>query len=209
MGASPGEHGPTDAASHPVGVFLAELASASPAPGGGAAAALAGALAAALVAMVARVTIARDASVAAMMEETVTGADRLRDTLTRLVTEDADAYRRLVQSQATPPGSSTRVDALRSATAVPLSISRHSREVLALCEAVAPRARASTVSDLGVAVALAWAALDSGASTVRANLKSVTDAEFREASEREVRTLLSDGEQARGRVSRMVAERIG
>jgi methenyltetrahydrofolate cyclohydrolase len=192
-----------------VGVFLAELASASPAPGGGAAAALAGALAAALVAMVARVTIARDASVAAMMEETVSGADRLRDTLTRLVTEDADAYSRLVQSRATPPGSSTREDALRSATAVPLSISRHSREVLALCEAVAPRARASTVSDLGVAVALAWAALDSGASTVRANLKSVTDAEFREASEREVRTLLSDGEQARGRVSRMVAERIG
>jgi methenyltetrahydrofolate cyclohydrolase len=208
MGASAGEHGPTDAASHSVDVFLAELASASPAPGGGAAAALAGALGAALVAMVARVTAARDASAASMMEEAVASADRLRTTLTRLVTEDAAAYRRLVQSRATP-GSATRADALRMATAVPLSISRNSREVLALCEAVAPRARASAVSDLGVAAALAWAALDSGATTVRANLKSVTDAEFREASEREVRTLLSDGEQARGRVSRMVAERIG
>jgi methenyltetrahydrofolate cyclohydrolase len=209
MGASTGEHGPTDAASQPVDVFLAELASASPAPGGGAAAALAGALGAALVAMVARVTAARDASAAPMMEQAVASADRLRATLTRLVTEDADAYRRLVQSRATPPGSATRADALRSATAVPLSISRNSREVLALCEAVAPRARASAISDLGVAAVLAWAALDSGASTVRANLKSVTDTEFREASERELRTLLSDGEQARGRLSRMVAERIG
>jgi methenyltetrahydrofolate cyclohydrolase len=209
MGASTGEHGPTDAASRPMDVFLGELASASPAPGGGAAAALAGALGAALVAMVARVTVARDASAAPMMEEAVASADRLRATLTRLVTDDADAYRRLVQSRATPAGSARRADALRSATAVPLSISRNSREVLALCEAVAPRARASAVSDLGVAAALAWAALDSGATTVRANLKSVTDEEFREASEREVRTLLFDGEQVRGRVSRLVAERIG
>lgn len=209
MGASPGEHGPTEVASQPVGVFLAELASASPAPGGGAAAALAGALAAAVVAMVARVTIAREASAPPMMEEAVASAERLRTTLTRLVTEDADAYRRLVQSRATPPGSATRADALRSATEVPLSISRRSRDVLTLCEAVVPRARASAVSDLGVAAALAWGALESGACTVRANLKTVTDAEFAEASERELRRLLSDGEGARGRVARMVAERIG
>lgn len=209
MGVSTGEHGPTDTASRPVGLFLAELASASPAPGGGAAAALAGALAAALVAMVARVTVARDASMTAAVAPSITVADQLRETLTRLVTEDADAYRRLVQSRAMAPGSATRADALRSATEVPLSISRTSREVLALCEAVAPRAPASAVSDLAVAAALAWGALESGACTVRANLKAMTDAEFAEASERELQMLLSDGERARGRVAQVVAERIG
>jgi methenyltetrahydrofolate cyclohydrolase len=198
-----------DAASQPVGVFLSELASASPAPGGGAAAALAGALAAALVAMVARVTVARDVTAAEAVAPSIAVADRLRETLTRLVTEDADAYRRLVQSRATPPGSATRAEALRSATEVPLSICRNSREVLALCEAVAPRARASAVSDLGVAAALAWGALESGACTVRANLKTVTDAEFAEAAEGEARTLLSGGKGARGRVAHMVTTRIG
>ncbi|MBU2611342.1 MAG: glutamate formimidoyltransferase, partial [Chloroflexi bacterium] len=70
--------------------FLDDLAAATPAPGGGSAAAYAGALAAALVAMVARLTIGKKkyASVEAQMTEILNQAEKLRAELSVAVDED-------------------------------------------------------------------------------------------------------------------------
>jgi methenyltetrahydrofolate cyclohydrolase len=209
MQISGGPPASADSGTPSLGAFLAELASGSPAPGGGAAAALAGALAAALVAMACRVTAARDRSETSVASRSIAAAEQLRETLARLVVEDAEAYRGVVRSRSQAPGSATTVDALRRATEVPLSLCRHSRDVLALCEAVVPRARESTISDLGVAAALAWGALEAGALTARANLKALRDGEFVRRSEGELGAVLSQGAQARERVTRAVAERMG
>jgi len=187
--------------------FLTALGSGAPAPGGGAAASLCGALAAALVAMVCRVTAERDPSAASEVSPSMARADELWQRLASLVTDDMDAYRRVIDARRSGGGPDAVQRALTRATEVPLMLARGSRDVLALCESVAPRARASALSDLGVAAALAGGALESGVLTARANLADVTDARFARASEDELAVLLVEGREARQRVLETIASR--
>ena len=187
--------------------FLTVLGSGAPAPGGGAAASLCGALAAALVAMVCRVTAERDPSAASEVSPSIARADELWQRLAGLVTDDMDAYRRVIDARRSGGGPDAVQRALTRATEVPLMLARGSRDVLALCESVAPRARASALSDLGVAAALAGGALESGVLTARANLAEVTDARFARASEDELAVLLAEGREARQRALETIASR--
>jgi len=133
-------------------------------------------------------------------------ADELRERLTGLVTQDMDAYRGVLDARKSKqPGEAER--ALRRATEVPLMIARCSQSVLTVCETAAARARASTLSDLGVAAALGWAALEAGALTARTNLGDLQDAAFAEASELELAGLLTSGRDARGRTLDTITSR--
>src|SRR5581483_120286 len=89
---------------HSIADFLDQLASASPAPGGGSAAALAGALGAALVAMVCRLTIGRKnyQHLDQEFEKILTRADDLRADLMRLMDEDAEAYSHVMEAYQLP-----------------------------------------------------------------------------------------------------------
>jgi formiminotetrahydrofolate cyclodeaminase len=154
--------------------LLDALASESPVPAGGAAAALAGALGAAVAAMVCRIAALADPG-RPPLRRLLSDADRLRRRLARLAAADAMAYARVVAAQRRRPRSPQSVDrALVAATEIPLSVAESARAVLALCRALVARARPSTLSDLGVAGQLAWAALESGALTTRTNLASLT-----------------------------------
>jgi formiminotetrahydrofolate cyclodeaminase len=201
-------HAPDAAQSVPaVQAFLVALASGDPTPGGGAAAALGGALAAALVAMVSRATAARDLAARDEMTAIATRADQLREHLTALVARDMEAYRSVLDARRSrQPDEAAR--ALRRATDVPLMVVRDSQSVLTVCETVATRARASTLSDLGVAAALGWAALEAGALTARTNLGDLQDAAFVEASERELAGLLTSGHDVRTRTLDTIAARM-
>ncbi len=188
--------------------FLAAVGSVSPVPAGGAAAAFCGALAAALVTMVSRVTAEREPSARGEFGAITARAVELGQRLGGLVADDTDAYRRVVEARRSGAGADAVERALIVATEVPLAVVRSCREVLALCEAAAPRARASTLSDLGVAAALAWGALESGALTARSNLGDVADRAFVRASEEELTTVPADGQEARRRLSHAIAERM-
>ena len=74
--------------------FLDELASDSPAPGGGAAAAISGAMGAALGSMVARLTIGKEeyAGVEDFFKAKLEKTEALREKLTDLVDKDANAF---------------------------------------------------------------------------------------------------------------------
>ena len=154
--------------------FLDALASGSPAPGGGAAAALAGAMAAALVAMVCRVSAAREREASGVGDH-VAAADALRERLTALAGEDMRAYEGVLAARRAGAAMAAVDRALVCASDVPVRAAEASRDVLGLCAAVAERARASTVSDLAVAVSLAWGALESSATTARTNLAEIGD----------------------------------
>jgi formiminotetrahydrofolate cyclodeaminase len=165
--------GDQDLAAKRMGDLLDALASGSPAPGGGAAAALAGALAAALVAMVARVAALHDGG-RPPLGPARRAADGLRRRLARLAAADAVAYARFVEARRRRPVIPRAVErALHTATEVPLAVAESARDTLALAGRLAPRARPSTRSDLAVAVHLANGALESGAVTARANLAAL------------------------------------
>jgi len=188
--------------------FLDRLASGEPAPGGGAAAALAGATAAALVAMACRVTARRAASEA--LAAAVGAADELRHRLMTLMHEDIEAYASVLESRRAP--SERRAPlveaAMRRATTVPLHTARAAADVLELSATLLEAVRTSVVGDLGVAVVLAGAALDASALTARVNLRELAEDDFARAA-RDTLERLAAGADAGRALAQRIAARVG
>jgi methenyltetrahydrofolate cyclohydrolase len=173
-----------------VGELLRELASDSPAPGGGSAAALAGAAAGALCAMVARLTLGREKFRAAWpgMEGLRDEAENLLARLNALIDEDAEAYasvaaaRRLpkaTESEREARGAAIAAASLRSAR-VPLE-TLTALQRLAGCAAQAlQRGNPACLTDAGSAAALVRAGAMAAAYNVRVNLPDVADPAVRE-----------------------------
>jgi formiminotetrahydrofolate cyclodeaminase len=168
--------------------YLAALASDSPAPGGGSAAAVAGALGAALVAMVARITGANPKYAARLAEAAalVAAADEVRAALETARRDDERAFGLVVTAQALPKGDeaqrAARAAALQAAfaqaSAAPLRTAELSLEVLGLSRRGLALENRHLTSDLGCAAELAAAAISAAALNVRANHPYIKNAEF-------------------------------
>jgi glutamate formiminotransferase/formiminotetrahydrofolate cyclodeaminase len=165
----------------PLDAWLDELASGTPAPGGGSAAALAGALSGALVAMVARLTLNRKAyagvqeRAAAILAE----AEALRSQFRRLVDEDAAAYTAVSAAYRLPKDHPVRMravdQALVGAARTPLAMARGAVRLLALAREIGTIGNRNAHSDAMVAEALARAALAGAVENVRVNVQSLSE----------------------------------
>jgi glutamate formiminotransferase/formiminotetrahydrofolate cyclodeaminase len=165
--------------------FVADVAAATPAPGGGSVAAHAGALAAALAQMVAGLTIGKKkyAAVEAEMKEAALKASALVTTLTGLVERDAQSYGAVMNAYKLPnePEDAAKartraIDAaLIGAAQVPLETARACAEVAELAALVAEKGNTNAVSDGGVAALLAEAACKGAVYNVRINVTSLSD----------------------------------
>ena len=172
----------------PVTIFLDELASNAPAPGGGSAAALSGALGAALVSMVCNLTLGKKAyaDVQDDIKDLLAQSEALRQQLTDLLEEDVKAYtgysKAAKMPRATDEEKAARATAMQAAlkvaTDVPLSIAETAVKVMDLCMTAAQKGSKWAVSDAGVAVLMAEAALRSAALNVLINLGTLRDQEF-------------------------------
>lgn len=168
--------------------FSQELASGSPAPGGGSAAALAGALGAALVAMVAHLTIGRknyqDATPA--FETILPRADALRMELLGLMQQDADAYADVMKAYQLPKVGDAEKNArglvvqaaLKHATEIPLRVATSCAEILNMAETAVTRGNKNAASDAGASVLMAEAGLRAALLNVEINLGLVQDDAF-------------------------------
>jgi formiminotetrahydrofolate cyclodeaminase len=202
----------------PVEEFLAAMASESPTPGGGAAAALAGALGAALLSMVCHLTLGREryASVEAEVAGWRDQAEELRLDLLALVEQDAAAYGELAAAYKLPRADdTTRADraraiqeALIGATEVPMRIAECCTRVMDLCRPVAEHGNASVVSDAGVAVLLAEAALRGAMLSALVNLKAIKDLTFVDEQRRQLDSLLAGSADQREQVLRFVTAKL-
>ena len=170
--------------------FLDALASDSPAPGGGSAAAMSGAMGAALVAMICRLTIGRKkfADVEAEARDILDKADALRGRLIGLVKEDSQAYTGVMEAYRLPKETeeqkSARLqaidDALREATQVPLETARACAQGIGLGDTIARIGNPNASSDAGVAVLCAATGLRGAALNVHINLAALKDPAFTE-----------------------------
>lgn len=168
--------------------FLDELASNAPAPGGGSVAAISGALGAALVSMVCNLTLGKKSyeEVQDDIDELLSQSEALRQKLTGLLEEDVKAYTGYSIAAKMPRGtdeekaerSKAMQAALKVATDVPLSIAEAAVEVMDLCMPAAEKGNKWAVSDAGVAVLMAEAALRSAALNVLINLGTLKDEAF-------------------------------
>jgi formiminotetrahydrofolate cyclodeaminase len=153
-----------------VGVYLEELASDQPTPGGGAWAAVSAAAGAALVAMVARLTIKKKGyeDVVDRMRAIADECDDERYTLLALADRDAEAYRDVMAAYKLPKNtpeeqhtwSTTLQKSLERAADIPLEVARRSVYLMALAEETLTSGNPNAASDaLSAATSLHAAAL--------------------------------------------------
>jgi glutamate formiminotransferase/formiminotetrahydrofolate cyclodeaminase len=165
--------------------FIAELASATPAPGGGSASAYAATMSAALILMVARLTIGKKkyAEVEEEMRAIEARAETLQLELNQAVTEDARAFQAVMESIHLPKDTAEqkaiRSDQTQKATLwaaqVPLEVATKSVELLEFALIMVQKGNLNAISDAGSAAALAGAALSGAALNVRINTPGLND----------------------------------
>jgi len=168
--------------------LLEDIASSSPAPGGGSVAALSGALGTALTGMVCRLTIGKKkyAQSEAAMKKTLAQADSLRSTFVALSDRDTRAFEKVMEAYGLPkdsdPHKALRDAAIREATKeaalVPLEVMRHCIDALALAKDAASLGNPRVVSDAGVGAIMLHAACRSAALNVAVNLNALDDQDF-------------------------------
>jgi methenyltetrahydrofolate cyclohydrolase len=167
--------------------FLAELASDSPAPGGGSVAALSGALAAGLTSMVANLTIGKPkyAEAEADMRSVLARSEALRLELEQLIEEDRQAFDRVMAAMKLPKETAEdqagRTAALQSAlvdaASVPLDVMGKCVEVISLARVAAEKGNRNAVSDAGVAALMARAGTHAARLNVMINLPGIKSGE--------------------------------
>jgi len=182
-------------------VFLDELASKASTPGGGSAAAIMGAMGAALVSMVANLTIGKKnyASVEGDMKAVLDNSESLRTRLTDMIKADVDVFDKVMGAYALPKDTDEQKTkrsemiqaALKEATDVPLACARLCADVIELSRPVAEKGNTNVISDAGVAVLAAYAALRSAALNVYINIGAIKDTAFADDRRRQLEELLS------------------
>jgi formiminotetrahydrofolate cyclodeaminase len=202
----------------PLKSFLDELASASPAPGGGSVAALSGALGAALSSMVCRLTIGKKkyAGVEEEMKKILSQSEELREQFTVLIEKDSAAFNKVMEAISLPKDSEPQKalrnaairEATKEATLVPLQVMKHCIDALALVQTVAASGNPNSISDAGVAALMLHAAVEGAALNVRINLNGLEDTEFVGWKSEELSSLRNTSRMMLEEIQAIVGEKI-
>jgi len=197
--------------------FLDALASASPTPGGGSAAAWTAAEAAALVTMVARLTVGKSKykDVESLMYSLVEQAEELRTKLQHAVEEDAEAFEKVMAVFKLPKDTEEQIklrkDAIQTATLeaahVPLETAKMALAVMRLAETACKSGNLNAITDAATAAQLAAASLTGAAANVSININGLDDGKSREEFNRELASLKTEKEAILTRVAQSVTGR--
>lgn len=165
--------------------FINELASKAPTPGGGGASAYCGALATALASMVGNLTVGKKtyAAVEDEVKEALIQLEEQRNKFVELIDKDAQAFEPLSRAYRLPRATSEELahknkvmqQALVGATEVPLEIMEICAQVITTSKFLAHNGSRLALSDVGVAVLFAKAALKGAFLNVYANASSMTN----------------------------------
>jgi len=199
--------------------FLDELASSSPAPGGGSVAALSGALGAALTSMVSNLTVGKKKylDVEADMKNILRQSESLRQRFTVLIDRDTDAFNKVMEAFSLPKETDDQKalrtaavqEATKEAALIPLEVMKHVIDGLALAKVVAEKGNANSASDAGVSALMLSAAMEGAALNVQINLSGIQDMEFVGWKTEEVASLLRTSRMQLGEILGIVRGKIG
>lgn len=186
-----------------LGQWVDTLASKAPVPGGGGASALGGALAAALGQMVANLTVGkkRYADVEEEMQQSLFALNILQMELMALADKDAEVFAPLAASYGMPTETEEQkaekervMEAnLLAASLVPLKMMEKASAVLDILGLLEEKGSRMAVSDVGVAVQFARAALNGAVMNIYINTRSMKDREKAEALNESARKLIETG----------------
>lgn len=169
--------------------FILQVASSSPAPGGGSIAALQGACGVALTNMALELTVSKkkfQSFEPALQEQIKATHAKLQPLIQDFITcidEDTEAFNLIMKAfslpKATESEKQTRKQAILAGTyeaiAIPKKVIATALEALSLFEIVFPHLNQNTLSDQGVAILCLATAIEGAAYNVLINLPSLTD----------------------------------
>ena len=198
--------------------FANETSRESPAPGGGTISAYMGALGAALGTMVANLS-SHKAGWDARWEEFSNWAEKgqaIQAELMLLVDEDTEAFNRIMSAFGLPKGtdeekaarSAAIQEATLFATEVPLHTMKASYKVFELCRAMAEEGNPNSVSDAGVGVLAARAAVLGAGLNVKINASGLKDKETAERLVSEANELIVKANEAEAEIMKIVEAKL-
>ena len=190
----------------PATQFLTELSSNAPVPGGGGASAAVGAFAAALGMMVTNLTIGKK-KYADYEEDLIACRSRLeglRDKLVDLVDGDAVAFEPLSKAYSIPKDDPQRDEimenALYEASVVPMSIMETVLTAAKELEILVEKGCKLAVSDVGVGILFAQAAIEGASLNVYINTKSMKDRPRADALNAKADAIIAEGAELKERI---------
>lgn len=186
--------------------FVKELASNSPAPGGGSVAALAGSLAAGLASMVSELTVGREKfkDNEPMIKPLLTEGKELASELLDLIDADTESFNELMKAFKLPKGTdeekAARSKAIQAATKVTIEVPLKTCEACAKAACLAKTAvtygNPNAVTDGGSAAHMAMAGAIAASYNVRVNLLGFKDEAFSASVKDRIKKALETAEAA-------------
>ncbi|MBP3348827.1 MAG: cyclodeaminase/cyclohydrolase family protein [Clostridia bacterium] len=184
-------------------LYIEKLGSKAPTPGGGGVAALAGALGAALASMVCNLTIGKPkyAQYENELKAVLESAENLSKKMLALAGEDETAFEPLSRAYSLPTETDEQKaykekvmeDSLKIAADVPLRAAKGAFDVIVLMERLATRGSKLVISDVGVGVQMARAALLSASLNVKINTKLMKDRFVADILNDEIEYVVNEG----------------
>ncbi|MBE3113895.1 MAG: cyclodeaminase/cyclohydrolase family protein [Actinobacteria bacterium] len=171
-----------------VRVFLEELASRAPVPGGGSVAALSASLASALTEMVANLTIGRKGfeEVEEEMKRISQESSNYREKFLKDIDKDAEAFNKVMDAFKLPKNTPEEInkrkgviqEEFKNAALVPLEVAKGAVKLMEFTSKVVEKGNKNAISDGAVAAMMARTAVLGALYNVKINLQSIKDEDF-------------------------------
>ena len=168
--------------------FLTELASSSPAPGGGSVAALSGALSAALSAMVCNLTIGKEKyiDIEKDIKISLKKIERIRGQLTDLIDLDTNAFNDVIKAFKMPKKTDEEIErrknaiqkGYKNASMIPFKTAKTCQKILYIAQLLAEKGNKNSITDVAVSALMANTGLKSAILNVKINLGSINDKNY-------------------------------
>lgn len=198
--------------------FLEALSSKEPVPGGGGASAAVGAFAGALGMMVANLTIGkkRYADVEEEIKASLIKLKGLQEELVRLTDADAKAFEPLSKAYGLPRETKEQQEkkeavmeeALYEACVVPMEIMETIRKVMEELEVLGEKGSRIAISDVGVGILFAQAALEGASLNIFINTKLMKNRERAKEMNSKAEAMIQEGSRQKEKIYQNVLEKI-
>ncbi len=199
--------------------FSNELASDSPAPGGGSVAALNGSLSASLSAMVGNLTYSKRKykEVKQEMIDASVKGQQLKMFFLDAIDKDTDAFNKIMDGFALPKKSDEEkiirdkaiLEATKEATLVPFSVLEKTKEAAKIALITTEKGNQNSLSDAGVAGLTAQSAAEGAFYNVMINLEDITDEEFKDKIKNEAIKINNEVKEITEKTRQILYKRFG
>lgn len=202
--------------------FVEELASSSPAPGGGSVSAISASLASALTSMVCNLTVGKKAyneleeDKKASIDETLKACEELKFKFLDLMNEDTKVFLELMETfkmpKETEEEKKVRSEKIqlgyKKSLEVPLSTAKAAFELYKYILIAAQYGNKNAVSDAGVAALMTQSAIEAAILNVKINMSSIKDEEYKNGIGKDIENISSEGTRLREEILKIVNSKI-